>query len=54
MDGGDDGCDRLEDDLVWAGWGLGGGGGSLGCDFPGASFPRWPLIRSRRLVEVFS
>ena len=48
-----DGCDRADDDLVLMGWGLDGGGGSLGCDFPGASFPGWPLIRSRRLVGGF-
>ena len=53
LDLGDNGYDRLEDDLVWAGWGLGGGGGSLGCDFPGTSFPGWPSIKSRRLVGGF-
>ena len=25
----------------------------MGCDFPGASFPSWPSIRSRRLVDGF-
>ena len=41
------------DDLVWRGWGLDGGGGSLGRDFPSASFLGWPSIRSRRLVGGF-
>ena len=29
------------------------GGGGLGSDFPDASFPDWPSIRSRRLVGGF-
>ena len=47
------GCGKTDDDLVWGGWGLSGGGGSLGCDFLGTSFPGWPSIRSRRLVDGF-
>ena len=47
------GCSKIDDDMVWKGWGLEGGGGSLGCDFPGTSFPDWPLIRSRRLADGF-
>ena len=42
---------KADDDLVWRG--KGGGGGSLGCDFPDTSFPGWPSIRSRRLVDGF-
>ena len=44
---------RADDDLVCGGWNLEGGWGSLGCDFPGTSFPDRPSIRLRRLVEGF-
>ena len=30
-----------------------GEGGSFSCDFADASFPGWPSIRSRRLVDGF-
>ena len=53
MDRGDDGCDGVEEDLVWVSRGLGRRRGSLGYDFPGASFLGWPSIRSRRSVGGF-
>ena len=48
------GGDRADDDLVWGCSGLeGGGGGSFGCDFPGAFFPDGPSSRSQRLADGF-
>ena len=44
---------RADDDLVCRGLGLEEGGGSFGCDFPGATFPGWPSTRSRRLADGF-
>ena len=44
---------KADDDLVCGGSGLEGGGGSFGYDFPGTSFPSWPLSRSRRLADSF-
>ena len=44
---------KADDDLVWGDWSLEEGRGSLGCDFPGTSFPGWPSSRSWRLADGF-
>ena len=50
---GDCDCDREGEDLVWTGWGCGGGVGTLDCDLPCTPFPGWPSSRSNKLVGGF-